>query len=77
VTGEPLSSDLAGLRREFEGSGWRFSSVWASAGTGPDARRLTATRGTVLLTAWTGAELRMKIRAEERQPPVTRPPAGR
>jgi hypothetical protein len=33
--------------------------------TGPDARRLTATKDGVLLTAWTAAELARDIRWEE------------
>jgi hypothetical protein len=33
--------------------------------TGPDARRLTATKDGVLLTAWTAAELARDIRREE------------
>jgi hypothetical protein len=56
--------DLAGLRTEFAGSGLRFGTVWASAASGPDARRLYARRDGVLLTAWTAAELRIKLRNE-------------
>ena len=62
--GEAISGDLADLRKEFSGSGFTFGSVWASAGTGPDARRLYASRDGVLITSWTAAELRMKIRHE-------------
>jgi hypothetical protein len=64
VTDEPLSSDLADLRKEFEGTGFTFGSVWASAGAGPDARRLYASDGTKLITAWSAAELRMRVREE-------------
>ena len=56
-------SDLEQLRSEFPG--WQFGSVWASAATGPDARRLYAQRGTVLLTAWEAAELAAGIRHEQ------------
>ncbi len=54
------------LRREHPG--WLIGTVWATAATGPDARRLTATREGILLTAWTAAELARDIRREE-QPP--------
>ena len=67
MTDEAIRSDLAGLREEFEGSGFTFGSVWASAGAGPDARRLFASHGTVLITAWNATELRMRIREEMRR----------
>jgi hypothetical protein len=57
-------SDLDDLRTEFAGSGFRFGSIWASAGSGPDPRRLYARRDGVLLTAWNAAELRIKLRHE-------------
>lgn len=44
MTSKEISDDLAVLRKEFEGSGFTFGSVWASAGNGPDARRLYASR---------------------------------
>jgi hypothetical protein len=62
--GDTFNSDLAGLREEFAGSGFTFGSIWASAAAGPDARRLYASRGGVLITSWTAAELRMRIRDE-------------
>jgi hypothetical protein len=67
VTDDAITDDLAGLREEFEGSGFTFSSVWVSAGAGPDARRLFASRGTLLITSWSAAELRMRIREEMRR----------
>ena len=67
MTDDAISSDLADLRKEFEGSGFSFGSVWASAGAGPDARRLYASRGTLLITSWNAAELRMRIREELRR----------
>ena len=67
MTDEAIGSDLAGLRKEFEGSGFSFGSVWASAGAGPDARRLFASHGTMLITAWNAAELRLRIREEMRR----------
>jgi len=53
------------LQREFPT--WRFGTVWASAASGPDKCRLTATRDGVLLTAWNAPELATKIRYEEGQ----------
>jgi hypothetical protein len=64
VTDDAISNDLADLRKEFEGSGFTFGSVWASAGAGPDARRLFASHGTLLITSWNAAELRARIREE-------------
>jgi len=56
-------SDLDQLRGEFPD--WQIGSVWATAATGPDARRLYAQRGAILLTAWEAAELAASIRHEE------------
>jgi len=53
------------LQREFPT--WRFGTVWASANSGPDRCRLTASRGGVLLSAWNTAELAEKLRHEENQ----------
>lgn len=61
---------------EAEFPGWRIGSVWQSAGTGPDARNLTASRNGVLLTALTAAELREKIRHEEARNLQQRPRRG-
>jgi hypothetical protein len=47
--------DLTKLRQELPA--WNFGSVWASAASGPDRRRLWATRDGMLLSAWTAAEL--------------------
>lgn len=64
MTDDAIHGDLADLRKEFEGTGFTFGSVWASAGSGPDARRLYASRGTALITTWSAAELRMRVREE-------------
>ena len=56
-------SDIAELQVEFPD--WVIGSVWASAASKPDVRRLTARRGTVLITAWNKTELAIGIRREE------------
>lgn len=58
-----MTSDLDSLREQFPS--WRFGTTWASAASGPDKRRLTASREGVLLTAWNQFELASKIRREE------------
>jgi alkanesulfonate monooxygenase SsuD/methylene tetrahydromethanopterin reductase-like flavin-dependent oxidoreductase (luciferase family) len=58
-----LSEDLAQLREDFPE--WRFGAVWASAATGPDARRLWARHAEILLSAWNAADLRAAINAEQ------------
>jgi hypothetical protein len=54
---------LAQLREQFPG--WRFGSVWATAASGPDRRRVWARRGDAFLSAWTAEELAASIRREE------------
>ena len=67
VTDDDLASgqddDLTKLRRDHPA--WKIGSVWASAASGPDARRLWASRDGVMLSAWTAAELTRAIRREE------------
>jgi hypothetical protein len=58
-----MDDDLAKLRRDHPG--WNFGSVWASAASGLDARRLWASRDGMLPSAWTAAELSRDIRHEE------------
>lgn len=58
-----MADDLAGLRRDHPG--WNFGTVWATACSGPDTRRLWASRDGMLLSAWTAAELARDIRHEE------------
>ena len=67
-----MSDDLAKLRQDYPA--WAFGSVWATAGSGPDARRLWASRDGVRLSAWTAAELAREIRRVEQARPD--PPAG-
>jgi hypothetical protein len=44
---------------------WAIGTIWITAATGSDARRLTATREGIQIHAWTGAELSRKITDEE------------
>jgi hypothetical protein len=62
-SGDGSMTDLDALRRDHPG--WRIGSVWASAASGPDARRLYAVKDGVLITAWTAGELAAVIRREE------------
>src|SRR2546429_302589 len=64
ASAETIGNDLADLRNEFAGSGFIFGTVWASAGPGPGERRLYASRHGVLITSWTAAELRSRLREE-------------
>ena len=59
-----LPGDIQRLQEQFGDQGWRFGTVWASAASGPDKRRLYAARDTTLLTAWTEAELAVLVRHE-------------
>jgi hypothetical protein len=56
-------TDLDELRAQLPD--WHIGTVWATAATGPDARRITARRDGVLLSAWTAAELAIGIQREE------------
>jgi hypothetical protein len=56
-------SDLDQLRGDFPG--WQFGTIWVTAASRPDARRVYAQRNGVLLTAWTTAQLAADIRDEE------------
>jgi hypothetical protein len=59
---EPIPDDIASLREEFPG--WTFGTVWASAASGPDARRIWAQRDGFLFSAWTAPELAANIRRQ-------------
>lgn len=61
-TSEP-GSDIARLRTAHPLRS--VGAAWASAASGPDARRLVAWREGVQVHAWTEAELSRKIAAEE------------
>jgi hypothetical protein len=58
-----MSDHLDRLREQFPA--WRFGTVWATAATGPDQRRLWASRDGIMITAWNAAELAQDIRREE------------
>jgi len=58
-----VGDDLAKLRQDYPA--WNFGSVWATVASGPDVRRLWASRDGVLLTARSAAELARDIRREE------------
>ena len=51
--------DIERLRAQH--AAWTIDYAWTSAASGPDARRLTATREGIRVTAWTAAELSRKI----------------
>jgi len=61
---EPSSGDIQRLQAQFGDQGWQFGTVWASGASDLDKRRLYATRGGVLLTAWTAEELTRNIQQE-------------
>jgi hypothetical protein len=73
VTGypQPMPEDIARLREQWPG--WTFGTVWASAATGPDQRRIWAMKRGFLLSAWNAAELSASIRREEH---ITDTPEG-
>lgn len=67
ASGEDGRTDLDILRQDYPG--WQFGSVWATAASGPDARRIYATKDGRLITAWTAAQLAAAIRGDERDGP--------
>lgn len=64
---QAIDKALVVLREEFAGTGWRFGTVWASLAR-PGVRRLTASRGAVLLAAVDLAEMRDKLGREDTDP---------
>jgi hypothetical protein len=44
---------------------WTITAVWQGAASGPDRRRLSATREHVRVSAWTAPELSAGIAAED------------
>ena len=59
----PTQDELARLRQQHPG--WNFGTVWTTANSGPDQRRLWASRNGVILSAWTAAELSRDIEREQ------------
>jgi hypothetical protein len=55
--------DLARLREEHPG--WNFESVWITANSGPDRRRIRASRNGAILSAWNAADLSKDIKREQ------------
>lgn len=55
------------LREQFPA--WRFGSVWATAASGPDVRRLWASRDGITVSAWDAAALAADVRREEQAAP--------
>ena len=62
----PAPDDLAWLRQEHPG--WSFESVWITANSGPDKRRIWASRNGVVLSAWNAADLSKDIKREQAGP---------
>jgi hypothetical protein len=58
-----IPDDVQSLRDQFPG--WTFGTAWASAASGPDARRIWAAKDGYLLSAWTASELAAEIRRQE------------
>lgn len=56
--------DIERLRETYPA--WAIGSLWTSAASGPDHRKLWATRGSVTVEAWTTAGLSERIAYEER-----------
>jgi hypothetical protein len=63
VDQHPFTSDIDRLKQDHPR--WFIGSVWASAASGPDARRLVAVRDGIQVHAWTAAELSRLISHEE------------
>jgi hypothetical protein len=61
-----MRDDLDRLREQFPA--WRFGTIWATAASGPDKRRLWASRDGIMITAWNAAALAQDIRREENSP---------
>jgi hypothetical protein len=60
-------SDVDQLRQQFPS--WSFGTVWATAASGPDRRRLLAMRNGIILSAWTAGDLAAEIHREKRDSP--------
>ena len=59
-----MSDELDELRQQYPG--WSFGTVWTTAATGPDHRRVWGQQGSVLVTGRDAAAVREQI-AHERE----------
>jgi hypothetical protein len=55
--------DLAQLRKDHPD--WAIGSVWTTAASGPDRRRFWASKGAVILSAWSIPALASDIARED------------
>ena len=55
-------SDLEQLRHLFPD--WQITAIWSAAASGPDARHLTAVKGSVTVSAFSADDLASMIAAE-------------
>jgi hypothetical protein len=61
-----IPNDVQSLREQFPG--WTFGTVWASAASGPDARRIWASKDGFLLSAWDGRRTRRRDQTGDWRP---------
>jgi hypothetical protein len=59
----PEPDDLAQLRTDHPA--WTFGSVWTTAGSGPDRRRIVAIRDGIILSAWSAEAIAADIQRED------------
>ena len=57
------NGDIAWLRDNFPG--WSFGSTWFTTASGPDRRSVFGVNDDILLSAWSAADLAVKIRDYE------------
>jgi hypothetical protein len=65
VTSSCQPSDVDLLSATFGGSGWSFECVWVTTASGPDWRKLVASKGGLTLTAQTAEDLGAKVIAAD------------
>jgi hypothetical protein len=59
TTSSQPPDDLDRLREQYPG--WTFGRLWITAASGPDKRRLWASRGPIFLSAWSAAALAAEV----------------
>jgi hypothetical protein len=57
------ADELSKLRADWPE--YSIGTLWQARASGPDARRYIAVKGSVVLSAWSAAELNAAIRKEE------------